>query len=51
MKLFGFSSKLNDEVYNKAKFESMEDAVVYFAEQKSMTIDDFLTIYNVFELK
>lgn len=44
---FYFTLKNNDEPINVYTTESIGEAIVYFANQKKLTIDDFLKIYKV----
>lgn len=44
---FCFTLKSSDEAISVKEFGDFNDAVVYFANQKRLAIDDFLKIYNV----
>lgn len=52
MKLFGFYSRIDSarEILNKVKAYSLEEALIIFVSHKQLSIDNFLSIYDVIEL-
>ena len=51
MKKFAFCCKKDNlkEKISVCKCSSMEEATIYFANQKGLTIDSFIKLFEVFE--
>lgn len=50
MQTYGFSFKNSTETLWTSKKSSEEEAVEYFAKLKGLTIDQFISLFKVFQL-
>lgn len=50
MKLYGLFHKNSDEPINQIRFRSLEDAKLFFSQQKRLVLDKFELIFDVREI-
>lgn len=50
MKIYGLYHKNSNEPINQIRFKSLEEAILFFAQQKRLIVDIFNDLFNVKEI-
>lgn len=50
MKIYGLFYKYNNEIINKMRFRSLEEAKLFFSQQKRLILEKFEPLFDVREI-